>query len=739
MRVKTVSATVRRLALISLSALVAAAVALPALGRSAQAAVGEIAVYVGGERLALEVPPVVVDDRTFVPMRAILEALGASVEWEPSTQTVTANRQGLVLVLAIGSGTALVDGSCVPLDAPARMVSGRTMVPLRFVGQNLGETVTWDGATQTIEITKTPDVVATGPATHGFHFLSETMDRYSQTLDVYTDLGAAGNHFAARAFMGDVGALTSNEGCQDRPHQGSDCMEWLFTADGPNWAGVYFMNGVLRGTEVTPGPNWGDIPSAGLDLTGATEVTFWARGAEGGERVEFFVGGIGRSTGQPYPESLEKVSTGYVTLSKDWTRYAIDVSGHNTSYMLGGFGWVTAANQNGFRGIKFYLDDISWNKPRPDDPRLLVSYEPRPGETGVAPVLRNVAFTYDNALALLAFLARGTEDDLHRAKLLADALAYTSRHDRYYADGRLRNAYMGGDLVCPPGWTPNDRLGTARLPGFYDIGQKMWFEDELQVSTSTGNVAWVMVALLAAHARFDDPAYLEAARGLGEWVETETRANDALGGYTGGYEGWEPAPAKCGYKSTEHNLDLYVAFERLYEATGDQRWRTATLHARHFVEAMWDIEEGKFWTGTAADGLTINKTVIPLDVQAWAVLAFRTEAGPYAAALDYAQVHHRTDGGAGNGGFDFNTDCDGTWYEGTAQMALAYRALGRHDEANRLTDLVALAQLPSGSIPAASLDGLTTGFDWLYFHQGHVGATAWYLLAACNGNPYWIK
>jgi len=95
---------------------------LPALGRSAQAAVGEIAVYVGGERLVLEVPPVVVNDRTFVPMRAILEALGASVEWEPSTQTVTANRRGLVLVLAIGSGTALVDGSCVPLDAPARMV-----------------------------------------------------------------------------------------------------------------------------------------------------------------------------------------------------------------------------------------------------------------------------------------------------------------------------------------------------------------------------------------------------------------------------------------------------------------------------------------------------------------------------------------------------------------------------------------------------------------------------------------
>jgi len=122
------------------------------------------------------------------------------------------------------------------------------------------------------------------------------MDRYSRTLDVYTDLGAAGNHFADRAFMGDIRALTSNEGCQDRPHQGSDCMEWLFTADGPNWAGVYFMNGVLRGTEVTPVANWGDIPNAGLDLTGATEVTFWARGAEGGERVEFFVGGVGRST-----------------------------------------------------------------------------------------------------------------------------------------------------------------------------------------------------------------------------------------------------------------------------------------------------------------------------------------------------------------------------------------------------------------------------------------------------------
>lgn len=115
----------------------------------------EVKVYIGGERLAFDVPPAIESERTLVPMRAILEALGAAVEWDGSTRTVTATRRDTTIVLTIGQQTALVNGRPVSLDVPARIIEGRTLVPLRFLSENLGETVTWDGDTRTIKITKT--------------------------------------------------------------------------------------------------------------------------------------------------------------------------------------------------------------------------------------------------------------------------------------------------------------------------------------------------------------------------------------------------------------------------------------------------------------------------------------------------------------------------------------------------------------------------------------------------------
>src|ERR1039458_729436 len=59
----------------------------------------------------------------------------------------------------------------------------------------------------------------------------------------------------------------------------------------------------------------------------------------------------------------------------------------------------------------------------------------------------------------------------------------------------LRNAYQGGDIALPPGWVPNNRLNTVRMPGWYDVGRTAWFEDESQVSTTTGNVSDAKTAL----------------------------------------------------------------------------------------------------------------------------------------------------------------------------------------------------------------------------------------------------
>ena len=120
------------------------------------------------------------------------------------------------------------------------------------------------------------------------------------------------------------------------------------------------MNGVLTGSQSAPIENWGDYPEAGYNLRGATSLTFWAKGARGGERVEFFAFGVGFGMGKLYPDSAPKTTLGYVTLTNAWQQFSLDLTGLNLSYVLGGFGWVTNSPQNGYQNITFYLDDIQY-------------------------------------------------------------------------------------------------------------------------------------------------------------------------------------------------------------------------------------------------------------------------------------------------------------------------------------------------------------------------------------------
>lgn len=593
--------------------------------------------------------------------------------------------------------------------------------------------------------TGTPDAGAVRAEQH----LGQVMDKYHQTFDVYTDVSDPGNHFVHRARLGSD--VTLQDAYTHTVHSGATAIRNTFTAHGSNWGGWYFQNGVLLAADKAPRDNWGTYPDAGFDLTGAMALTFWARGEQGGERVEFFTFGIGRDpiTGvanQPYPDAEAKVtlcgrliSPCFVTLADSWQPYTITLAmtNVNLSYIIGGFGWVTNSPQNNGRDITFYLDNIRYTKPHLNHLRFLVSYETIPSTQAFDTVLRNVAFTYDNALALIAFV---NSQNWERAKLLADAFVHALTHDRYYTDGRLRNAYQAGDLIVPPGWKPNGRDETARLPGWWDAAQGHWVEDERFVGTDTGNMAWALIALLNYYEARGGDAYLTAAITLGNWIEAHARDSRGAGGYTGGYVGWEPTPAKVFWKSTEHNLDLYVAFERLSQITQQREWHTRAEAARTFVEAMWNAPEGYYWTGVLTDGVSINQQAIPLDAQTWALLAFGPNERTH-LAIDFAQSHHHATLGAYSG-FDFDTDQDMPWSEGTGQMSVVYQQLGNQVQAAVYLDELHKVQTTAPNhngfgIVAAPADGLTTGFGWQYYNRLHVGATAWYLLA-CNGfNPYW--
>jgi peroxiredoxin len=90
------------------------------------------------EPIALDSPPTWSSGRILVPMRGILEWLGASVTWNEKARTVTAKKGSKSIEIAVGSRKARVGGKDASLDAPAQMVNGRVYVPLRFVGEALG-------------------------------------------------------------------------------------------------------------------------------------------------------------------------------------------------------------------------------------------------------------------------------------------------------------------------------------------------------------------------------------------------------------------------------------------------------------------------------------------------------------------------------------------------------------------------------------------------------------------------
>ncbi|MCL2201575.1 MAG: copper amine oxidase N-terminal domain-containing protein [Oscillospiraceae bacterium] len=111
-----------------------------------------IFVTIGGSPLSFDVPPKTVDGRTLVPLRAIFEALGAEVNWDDATQTITGTKEGTTVVLPLGSTTPTVNGQTVTIDVPGMVQNGRTLVPLRFVAESFGVEVNWDGATRTVTI-----------------------------------------------------------------------------------------------------------------------------------------------------------------------------------------------------------------------------------------------------------------------------------------------------------------------------------------------------------------------------------------------------------------------------------------------------------------------------------------------------------------------------------------------------------------------------------------------------------
>ncbi|HEV7898379.1 MAG TPA: hypothetical protein VGP31_11105, partial [Planosporangium sp.] len=151
-----------------------------------------------------------------------------------------------------------------------------------------------------------------------------------------------------------------------------------------------------------------------------------------------------------------------------------------------------------------YLDVVQDAYVKGGEPRLLQSYN---NESG----LMTTAFVYDNALAVLAYLANPTVANVRRARLIGDALLWIQANDEAFTDGRVRQAYAAGPMLFYG--------GGAYFPGLKrDDGKAAFLWPFGFGGSSTGDMAWVALALAQLYVDTRITKYLDGAVALGQWI-----------------------------------------------------------------------------------------------------------------------------------------------------------------------------------------------------------------------------
>jgi hypothetical protein len=162
-------------------------------------------------------------------------------------------------------------------------------------------------------------------------------------LVVYDEADRARPPYVPTGWMGNLKGLRVDAACAEMPHSGKTCLRAEYR-DAQGWAGVVWQS---------PANNWGDRPG-GWKLTGAKKLTFWARGAKGGEVVTFQFGLIGKD--KKFPDTgrgkLERVK-----LTTEWRQYSIALDGQDLSRIQTGFAFVVSGQG---QPVVFYLDDIKY-------------------------------------------------------------------------------------------------------------------------------------------------------------------------------------------------------------------------------------------------------------------------------------------------------------------------------------------------------------------------------------------
>ncbi len=234
---------------------------------------------------------------------------------------------------------------------------------------------------------------------------------------------------------------------------------------------------------------------------------------------------------------------------------------------------------------------------------------------------------------------------------------------------------------------------------------------------TVGQVVWMSLAV-AKYEQFtgDATTYHAMGKAALDWAY---RFQAPDGGVNGGIVAGAVAP----WAGTEFNEDVYAA--SVYFGGHDEQAR----RVRAFLDgAVWGGDHFMAGRGDPRD---------PLDVNAWSVPSLgRSGPHPYERTLDYNLGHHRVTLD-GFDAFDFNSDRNDIWFEGTGEMILSLKEVGRRAEADHFMQELVKAQRANGGIPY-SLRGTFNDY-WQMSAAPCISSTGWLILAEAEENPFHFR
>ena len=146
--------------------------------------VGEASYVVNGEEKTMDSVAIVHNSRTMVPMKYAAEAFGAKVEWDKDTRTAVITHGENTIKLPIDGNIIYVGEKQIEMDTKALVVEGRTMLPLAYIAQSLGLVTSWDGATKTVKITESMEVIKQREIDEKLESITYTENSVSRVFDI---------------------------------------------------------------------------------------------------------------------------------------------------------------------------------------------------------------------------------------------------------------------------------------------------------------------------------------------------------------------------------------------------------------------------------------------------------------------------------------------------------------------------------------------------------------------------